>query len=419
MMNWLGTACFVLAVLHTFAASWFMELAEKYPEGSIRENFFHLIGEIEVVFGFWAGILVILTAVFVGLSDAVQYVDNLNFTEPLFVFAILIVSATPAVIRVAGKLILGVSRLLPFPGEARVLFSCLVVGPLLGSLITEPAAMTVTAMLLRDRYFSGPMTQRFRYATLAVLFVNVSIGGVLTHFAAPPVLMVAGTWQWTTPFMLTHFGWKAAIAVFVNAALITWAFRKELAALPARTAEGLPGENIPGWLMGVHLFFLAGIVLTAHHPSLFLGLLLYFIGVTVITREFQDNLKIREGLLVAYFLAGLVVLGGLQSWWLAPLIGRMDSAVLFFGTAGLTAVTDNAALTYLGSRIPDVSDSFKYALVAGAVAGGGLTVIANAPNPAGFSILQGAFEHGAIQAGKLLLAALIPTGVALAALWLL
>ena len=59
-------------------------------------------------------------------------------------------------------------------------------------------------------------------------------------------------------------------------------------------------------------------------------------------------------------------------------------SALFFGAAALTAITDNAALTYLGSLVEDISDQSKYSLVAGAVAGGGLTVIANAPNPAGF-----------------------------------
>jgi hypothetical protein len=45
----------------------------------------------------------------------------------------------------------------------------------------------------------------------------VSIGGTLTSYAAPPVLMLASAWQWDSGFMLAHFGWKAAVAVLVNA----------------------------------------------------------------------------------------------------------------------------------------------------------------------------------------------------------
>jgi len=91
---------------------------------------------------------------------------------------------------------------------------------------------------------------------------------------------------------------------------------------------------------------------------------------------------------------------------------------VYFAAAALTAVTDNAALTYLGSLVEGLSPAFKYALVAGAVTGGGLTVIANAPNPAGFSILRGNFPDGAISPLWLLIAAVPPTLVALVAFWI-
>ncbi|MNE51832.1 hypothetical protein D3C80_1464790 [compost metagenome] len=97
----------------------------------------------------------------------------------------------------------------------------------------------------------------------------------------------------------------------------------------------------------------------------------------------------------------------------------MDSTAVFFGATALTAITDNAALTYLGSLVEGLSDEFKVALVAGAVTGGGLTVIANAPNPAGVSILRGKFEGSTINALGLLIAALPPTLVAVAAFRLL
>jgi predicted cation transporter len=122
---------------------------------------------------------------------------------------------------------------------------------------------------------------------------------------------------------------------------------------------------------------------------------------------------LREGFLVAFFLAGLVVLGGLQQWWLKPAISDVEPAAIFFLATALTAVTDNAALTYLASLIDGVSIEFKYAVMAGAVAGGGLTVIANAPNPAGLSILRSDFEDGTVSPLGLLLSALPPTCVAI------
>jgi hypothetical protein len=110
-----------------------------------------------------------------------------------------------------------------------------------------------------------------------------------------------------------------------------------------------------------------------------------------------------------------VVLGGMQAWWLEPLVSGMSPRALFFGAAALTAITDNAALTYLGSLIEGLSDEAKYKLVAGAVAGGGLTVIANAPNPAGVALLKRGFADQSIGAAGLLAGALLPTLVAILA----
>jgi hypothetical protein len=162
----------------------------------------------------------------------------------------------------------------------------------------------------------------------------------------------------------------------------------------------------------MHLLFLAGVVLLAHHPVLFLGLFLLFLGYTQAYPKHQDPLLLKEALLVGFFLAGLVVLGGMQQWWLQPLVSNMGPTMLFFGALGLTAVTDNAALTYLGSLITGLSSGAKYMLMAGAVAGGGLTVIANAPNPAGAALLRRGFQDESIGALGLLLGAAAPTAVA-------
>jgi len=250
------------------------------------------------------------------------------------------------------------------------------------------------------------------------LFVNVSIGGTLTHFAAPPVLMVAAKWNWGLAFMFEHFGWRAAAACGVSTAIIAAVFWKELNSLEVeQRADG----RIPAWLTGLHLMFLALVVAFAHYPNIFFGIFVMFLGLVTATREYQDSLKLREGLLVGFFLAGLVTLGSLQAYWLKPLIQSLGGNALFFGATGLTAITDNAALTYLGSLVEGISDDLKYALVAGAVAGGGLTVIANAPNPAGVGILQDAkvFADEGISPLGLFLGALLPTAIAIVFFWLL
>ena len=412
----LGAVLFAVAVLHTFSITMFQHLALKFPEGSVWENLFHLLGEVEIVFGLWAGVLVACMGLLLGGKEAIYFVERANFTEPVFVFAIMAVAATLPIIELATALIGRLASMLPASRESSFYVVALILGPLLGSFITEPAAMTVTALILKDRFFMRGLSDRFRYWTLGVLFVNVSIGGVLTSFAAPPVLMVAATWDWGFAHMVQNFGWKACIATVLNALLVAAVFWKELRSLAPLQPEAKATLS-PVWLRTLHLAFLALIVLTLHHPVMFMGIFLFFLGLTAITKEFQSELKLKESLLVAFFLAGLVLLGEVQRWWLEPLIRHLDTLPLFLGTTALTAFTDNAALTYLGSQIPNVSEEFKYALVSGAVAGGGLTVIANAPNPAGFAILRDSFGPEGISPARLFTGALIPTLIAMACFW--
>ena len=407
-----ATAIFAVAVLHTFSVSFFSNLAHRYPK---HAGFLHFMSEVEAVFGMWAFLLVVALFLISGKDEAVRYLEGCSYTEPMFVLAIMVVAASRPILQGVTKIVGLMARILPMPSTLAFYFLCLSVVPLLGSFITEPAAMTLAAILLRDAFYTRNLDDKLQYATVGVLFVNVSIGGTLTHFAAPPVLMVAAKWQWDTLYMLTHFGWKFAVAVFFNAAVVTWMFHKEIIAKGQVEIKLDERGEIPFIVTAVHLFFLTGVVIFAHHPAVFMGLLLFFIGYTQAYNHHQDPLFIRGGMMVAFFLAGLVTLGGLQQWWLQAALADVNNTVLYYLATALTAITDNAALTYLGSLVEGVSDGFKYALVAGAVTGGGLTVIANAPNPAGFSILKGYFRGESISPLYLFLAAFLPTVVAILA----
>ena len=323
-------------------------------------------------------------------------------------------AASPAADRLSSPrapMVQVVARCLPLTPGVGLYFLTLAMVPLVGSFITEPAAMTLAALLLKRKIFSQTSNIKLMYLTIGVLFVNVSIGGALTNFAAPPILIVANTWGWDTAFVFQTFGIQASIVVLINALLVTLLMHKYL-----------PKENIdkatdvmPMAVIFVHLIFLIAIVVFAHHPVVFMGLLLFFMGYTHAYSKFQNPLLLKEALMVAFFLAGLVVLGGMQQWWLQPALEKMNSTVVYYGAIALTAITDNAALTYLASLVQGTSDEFKYAIVAGAITGGGLTVIANAPNPAGISILREHFPDGSVSALWLFLAALPPTIIAVLA----
>lgn len=408
----IASAIFAIAVLHTFSTKLWESLGHRFPR---HEGLFHLLGEVEVVFGFWAFVLIVVMALVVGSQEAVSYAESRVYTEPLFVFVVMVVAASKPVLDGVRALIGAVAHRVPMPTNAVTAWLSLAAVPLLGSLITEPAAMTLAALMLAPLvFFRAGMPEHLKYAALGVLFVNISIGGTLTSYAAPPVLMVASAWNWDTSFMARTFGWRAAIAVTVNASIMTLVLARHLLAPAAGRDEQSP--PVPMIVTAIHLAFLAGIVKFAHHPVIFLGLFLFFLGYTRAYERWQSPLILKEGLLVGFFLAGLVVLGGLQQWWLQPIVSGLSPTALFFGALALTAITDNAALTYLGSLIAGMSDQAKYMLVAGAVSGGGLTVIANAPNPAGVSLLRRGFEDESIGAGGLLLGALPPTVVAAALL---
>jgi hypothetical protein len=404
-MQKIGLALFIIALLHTFSTRLFESLAHRHPR---HAGLLHLLGEVEVVFGFWAFVLMLFMALADGSASAIDYAESRSYTEPLFVFVVMVVAASRPVLESARALVRLLARAAPVPNEVAQTWIGLALVPLAGSLITEPAAMTLAALMLAPAVFRQGMPEWLKYGALGVLFVNVSIGGTLTAYAAPPVLMVAGPWGWDSAHMLAHFGWRALVAVLVNASVITVLMRPHLRPLDA-SIEGESRIRVPPLVALIHLAFLAAVVLLAHHPVLFVGLFLLFLGFTQAYARYQDPLILKEGLLVGFFLAGLVVLGGMQQWWLQPIVSSLGPTALFFGALGLTAVTDNAALTYLGSLIAGLSDHEKYMLVAGAVGGGGLTVIANAPNPAGAALLRRGFNDESIGALGLLLGALAPT----------
>jgi hypothetical protein len=441
LFNGIATAIFLLAIAHTFLAPRIARIARVVQHAadararaagrpavpSIRAEFLHFLGEVEAVFGLWAVVLVAAITIAKGWGATTHYFnEEVIFTEALFVVVIMTLASTRPVISLAERSLRAVAELGGGTPAAWWL-TILTIGPLLGSFITEPAAMTISAVLLGRQFFDLQPGVRLKYATLGVLFVNVSVGGTLTHFAAPPVLIVAGRWGWDTSFMLSTFGWRSALAVITSNVFYYAIFRRELAALAGRppvTDEEQPDEElvadggrllpVPAWVTAVHVAFMGWTVFTAHYPALFLGAFLFFIGFAKVTAAYQGRLELRAPLLVGFFLGGLVIHGTLQRWWIAPILTSLPEHPLYVGAAVLTAFNDNALITYLSTLVPDLGPSLKVAVVQGAVTGGGLTVIANAPNPAGQALLA-RFFGGAVSPLHLLLGALVPTLIAAAA----
>jgi Putative Na+/H+ antiporter len=443
-LNLVATIIFLGAIVHTFLVNRFRKIAHNYQQsyeaieyllhatdGSpdfgkehdsllFRAQFFYFMSEIEAVFGVWLVPLFVAIVAFHGWSTMVNYVGNVNVSDAIFVVVIMAMASSLPIIRFTETVIAKVSAI----GKgtpASWWLAILTLGPLLGSFITGPAAMTICALLLRHRFYSLKPSERLKYATLGLLFVNISVGGVLTQFASPPVVIVASTWNWDLAYMLTHFGWKAVIGIILSNLLYLTVFRREF----ARLATSIPDEEqegrrpIPWRITGIHILFLCWTVTNAHYPVLVILGLLFFLAFVSATRLNQQAIALRPPLLVGFFLAALIIHGGCQQWWIGPVLGTLSRWPLMLAATILTAFNDNAAITYLASLVPGFSDALKYAVMAGAVTGGGLTVIANSPNPAGQSILASRFEEAGISPLYLFLGALVPTLIAGAAFMLL
>ena len=533
--NLVATLIFLCAIIHTFLTTKFLSYAHKWEhehkqkieQGLVYKHsvhmpagIFHFLGEVEVVFGIWVIALGAAIFYFHDWHTFVSYISHkVNFTEAMFIVVIMILSSTRPILKLSEMLMWKIANLLGGTLAAWWL-TILTIGPLLGSLITEPATMIISALLLANKLYELEPSTKFKYATIGLLFVNVSIGGTLTHFAAPPVLMVAGPWKWGTGYMVANFGWKAIVAILISNGVYFLIFRKELEKLQEKYAlkdlkdkiqqtylahsdleseidkaiasvdvnsefanfwkaqledkteevkaqlgkqlleryketirkkgldislvreafdqrfeeikllrmrKGLPGllpedqrpefrdpqwdirdDPVPAWVIVIHVCFLAWTIINAHHPAFFISGLLFFLGFAHVTSPYQNIIDLKPSLLVGFFLAGLVIHGGVQAWWIAPVLGNLKEVPLMLAGTVLTALNDNAAITYLSTLVPGFTDSLKHAIVAGAVTGGGFTVIANAPNPAGQSLLKRYFDDGVSPAG-LLKGALLPT----------
>ena len=398
---------FVVAILHTFSVKFFKSLAQKFPR---HHNIFDMLGEVEIVFGFWAIVLVLIIFFLLGKTETVNYLNNQSYVEPLFVFVIMVIAASKPILDFSLSCVKKISALLPVNKSLSLFLITMSFVPLLGSFITEPAAMTLAALILRDHFYSKKISNKFKYGIIGTLFVNVSIGGAMTPFAAPPILMVAAKWNWDLNFMINTFAWRTTLAVFINSIILTFLFRNELTKLGESKIKTI---KIPSFVLILHLILLLGVIFFVHDLIIFLGIFLIFLAVVNAFNQYQDKLIINQAFLVSLFLAGLVVLGGQQKWWLQTVLAKLTPDQIYYVATALTAVTDNAALTYLASLVDGLSDQFKYAIAAGAITGGGLTVIANAPNPAGYSILNKKFSGGIVSPLYLFLSALGPTIVAI------
>ncbi len=422
----IALALFILAIFHTLCVYKVHEWARrveisqriKHPdhkkERSLLVQFLFFLSEVEVIFALWAIPLFIAMVAMYGWTIGLEYVNTRDYTEPLFVVVILAMSATRPIVQLAESMIFWAARGLGGSLSAWW-FVLLTFGPLLGSFITEAAAMALCALLLSRQFYQYHPSPKLAYATIALLFVNISVGGVLTDFASPAVLVLAHCWEWSIADMFVDFGWKAAVGIVISNFLYWLYFRKELHHLGLRKkavkllSTSKSGETAtPLWITAIHIIAMVWVVCVSHYPAIFIASFLFFIAFLQATHSYQYPLHLTRPLMIGLFLAGLVIHGGLQGWWVVSILHGLSPLSVMGVAIALTGFNDNTMISYLSTLIPNWGDVFEYAIFTGVIAGGGLTVIANAPNPAGYAILKKHFHRG-IKPLNLFLAALLPT----------
>src|ERR1700745_1204222 len=319
-LNLVASIIFFAAIIHTFLTAQFRKIAYRYqkryeaiedllhaiddlPDSGkkhdnliFRAQLFYFMGEVEAVFGIWLIPLFVAIIAFHGWSTMVDYVGNINVADAIIVVAIMAMASSLPIFRFTEFVIDQVSAV----GKgtpASWWLAILTLGPLLGSFITGPAAMTICALLLRHRFYSLKPSVALKYATPGFLFVNISVGGVLTQFASPPVVIVASIWHWDLLYMLTHFGWKAVIGIILSNLLYLAAFRREFAKLAANVPDEEQDQKgrrpIPWRITSIHILFLCWTVANAHYPVLVILGLLFFLAYTSATRLNQHSVTCR------------------------------------------------------------------------------------------------------------------------------
>ncbi|MCH9627793.1 MAG: hypothetical protein S4CHLAM2_14370 [Chlamydiales bacterium] len=426
-----STLIFALAVVHTFLTPTLYSYSQKlgakkrlYPRRWRHYHFlseiFYLISEVEVVFGIWLVPLLVASTLIRGWDVTLEYVNTRSYTHALYITVILVVIGSRPIITFAETILEKIARL-GKDTPAAWWWTIVTIGPLLGALIKEPAAMALSAILLSKKFYPYYPSRRFQYATLGLLFANISVGGMLTTFSSRALFIVADRWDWDWTYMLVRFGWKEFVGMLIATGLYYILFRKEFQKerfpkkLPALEKE--EAENpTPVWITVIHVIFVGLIVITGETAPLFLGVFLLFLGFWKATPFYQTPLHLRAAILVGFFFASLIIHGELQGWWIIPLMESLNHFGAMMVSFVLSAFIDNAVVSYLTLDIPHFDDLKHYLVVSGAMCAGALTVIANAPNPVGHAILRPSFQ-GKIAYFPLFLGAMGPALIYLSLFW--
>lgn len=426
---------FALAIIHAFLTHYFYALHEKYKikanRVSKQQKFYlslseicYFFSEIEIVFGFWIIPLVLGLFLFLGVQETLHYLTSRDYTYALYMAVVVAFVSTRPIIQCAERLLAYISRL----GGNSVKtwwWTILTLGPFLDIFLKEPGAMTITSILMAKTCFPFVKSRKFRYGTLALLFLNISLGGLFSPYTSRSLFLVAQLEKWDLAYTLMHFSWKALIVILLNTGLTYFVFRKKFpkdSSALLTFLENEKREHIPIWLTIIHLGLFLAIILSSEYPPIFLGVFFIFIGIHKVTHHYQGHeqgpLQLKPAIAVGFFFASLLIHGELQEGWVLKFLSDLNFEGALAISTFLSSIIDNAIVLYFLDQIKPLKDPVLYAIIAGSLSAAALTVMANGPNLIGYTILK-KFFGGNISPFQLFLAGLPLTILSLLIFWVL
>ncbi|WP_348663117.1 putative Na+/H+ antiporter [Chlamydia vaughanii] len=421
---------FFCSILHTFLTPWLysqcqlcqhkkMIFPERWKKYLWLSEFYRLVSRVELVFVLWAAPLFLWFLYSEGYKVTMGYFNSRNYVFSLFIVIMLILLESRPIVYFSERIfsnIAKIGRQSPRCWWWTLMIAC----PLSSIFLKETGAMIIAATLLARNFYKFSPSPRFAYATMGLLFSNISIGGLTSGLSSRALFIILPSVRWGNSFILKYFCWKSIIAMLISTTIYYLIFRKEFDNFPkVVTNPSMMNERVPKWIICVHIILVGSVIFARSIPLLMAAILIFYLGFQKFTIFYQHSIRTAKVCFVGLFYAGLVIFGELQEWWVLEIMHRMSDFGYLITSYTLSIFLDNALVNYLVHNLPVATDCFLYLVIAGCMSAGGLTIISNMPNIVGYLIIRPTFPSSSVSLGWLFLSALGPSIISLMTFWIL
>lgn len=428
-----ATFFFILSVIHAFLTprlyNMYLRIRHQkilFPERKkkylVLTEITRMFSRIELVMLLWSVPFLLWFVYSENYKVMIGYLTSRNYMASLFIIVMMILVESNPIIYLSETLL---NRLVQKIGKHSPVawwWVILLVSPMLSSLLKETGAMVIATMLLIRKFYIHNPSKKFAYATMGLLFSNISIGGLLTITSSRAMFMIMPTLKWSSHFIWAHFTWKAFLAILFSTTIYYLYFKKELKEFvktDAQQEDNNESIKAPWWVVCIHICFVWALLQCKTSPVLIISVFLCYLCFRCFTYSYQNIIDVNKACLIGLFYSGLVILGDLQEWWVLKLMQNQSDFGHMIISFGLSIFLDNALVNYLVHNLSVSHDCYHYLVITGCMAAGGLTVATNLPNIVGYTILRRGLKLKLPSLVGLFLAAIIPASINFFVFWFL